>query len=73
MKKEITIGQLLSVGATLLIAIVTGWVTLNNRVSTHDAEIRHLQSRYDKAEKTFERIEDKVEQILIKMENKKDR
>jgi len=73
MKKEITVGQLLSVGVTILIAIVTGWVTLNNKVSTHDAEIKHLQNRYDKSEKTFERIEAKVEQILISLQNKKDK
>lgn len=73
MKKEITLGQLIAVGASLLIAIITGWVTINNKVSTHDAEIKHLQDRYDKSERTFERIESKVEQILINLEKKKDK
>lgn len=73
MKKEITMGQLLSVGATLLIAIVTGWVTLNNKVSSHDAEIKSLQKSDAKKEQVLDRIEGKLEQILIKLENKRDR
>ena len=80
MKKEITVGQLLSVGATLLIAIITGWVTLNNKVSGHDAEIKSLQENQTKWEKVVERVEAKIDkgnetttQILIKLENKKDR
>ena len=68
-----TVGQLVAVGTTLLIAIITGWVTINNKVSTHDAEIKHLQNRYEKSEQTFERIEGKIEQILITIQNKQDR
>lgn len=73
MKKEITIGQLLSVGATLLIAIVTGWVTLNNKVSAHEVEIQSLQKKQDKTEVVLERIEGKITQILINLENKQNR
>ncbi len=73
MKKEITVGQLLSVAVTLLITIVTGWVTLNRQVSTHEAEIQALQQRADKSERILERIEGKVELILINLEKKKNR
>lgn len=73
MKKEITLGQLLGVATTLLIAIVTGWVTLNNKVSSHDAEIKALQSTQARTDRVLDRIEGKVEQILIVLERKKDR
>lgn len=80
MKKEITLGQLLSVGVTLLIAIVTGWVTLNNKVSSHDAQIKSLESRQTKIESSIDRFDDKLDKVIdavtdikIKMERKKDR
>lgn len=80
MKKEITLGQLLSVATTLLIAIVTGWVTLNNKVSAHDIEIRTLQQNQIKWDIVVDRIEAKIDetnklstQILIQLQNKKDR
>lgn len=73
MKKEITLGQLLSVAMTLLIAILTGWITLSNKVSTHDMKIETLQSQQNRTVIVLDRIETKTELILIKMENKKDR
>ncbi len=73
MKKEITLGQLLGVGVTLLIAIITAWVTLNNKVSEHDVEIKSLQSSQSRTDQKLDRIEGKVEQVLINMERKKDR
>jgi hypothetical protein len=80
MKKEITIGQLLSVGATLLIAIITGWVTLNNKVSSQAVEIKVLQENQNKWDRVVERIEAKIDlnnektnQVLIELQNKKNR
>lgn len=73
MKREITLGQLLSVSVTLLIALITGWVTINNKVSMHDAEIKGLQLRAANAERILERIEGKIDILTIKVENKKDR
>lgn len=80
MKKEITLGQLLSVGVTLLIAIVTGWVTLNNKVATHDIEIKSLTEKQYKTEVTLDRIEGKIDKInegqadiRVKLEKKIDR
>jgi hypothetical protein len=73
MKKEITLGQLMSVGVTLLIAIVTAWITLSNKVSQQDVEIRELRERQNKTDQSLVRIESKLELILIKLENKKDR
>lgn len=80
MKKEITFGQLLAVGSTLLIAVITGWVTLNNKVSAHDIEIKSLKEKQERTESTLDRIEAKIDEInkaqtfiLVKLENKKDR
>lgn len=73
MKREITLGQMLSVAATLIIALATGWMTLNDKVSQHEVEIKVLQDRQSKTEATLDRIESKIELILIKLENKKDR
>jgi hypothetical protein len=80
MKKEITIGQLLSVGATLLIAMFSGWVTLNNKVSSQGVEIKVLQDNQSKWDRVVERIEAKIDrnneittQILIQLQNKKNR
>lgn len=84
MKKEITIGQLLSVAATLVIAMATGWITMSNKVTKSDARLDALEAmqRQDKIDYTrsIEELKWKVEdgnsriiQILIKLENKKDR
>lgn len=73
MKKEITLGQLLGVGVTLLITIVTGWVTINNKVSAHEIEIQALKAKSDRIEIKLDRIELKTQDILIILQNKKDR
>lgn len=73
MKREITLGQLLSVATTLLIALATGWITINKEVTKSSTRIDSLEVRQDKTERILERIEAKVELILIKLENKKDR
>lgn len=80
MKKEITLGQLLSVGVTLLITIITGWVTINNKVSSHEEQIKSLENRQTKVELVNDRIELKIDKInenigtiLVKLEGKKDR
>lgn len=45
MKREITLGQLLSVGVTILIALITGWVTLNNKVTGNTSDIKNNEIR----------------------------
>lgn len=73
MKKEITVGQFLSVAATLLIAMATGWITINNKVASHAVRLQGVEARQDKTERILERIEGKIELILINLQNKKDR
>lgn len=84
MKKEITLGQLLSVSIALFISLVTGWVTLTNKVSSQEVEINRLQKNQEymqnKWDRGMERLEFKIEdgnedikKILIELQNKADR
>lgn len=72
MKKEITVGQLLSVGVTLLIAIITGWVTINNKVSGHEKEIQGIQIRQSRVETQIDRLENKIDKIYEKVSERRD-
>lgn len=88
MKKEITLGQLLSVAVTLLIAVITGWVTISNKVTEQGtkfniqieqikSEQAAIQARFDRFTERFEikldKINENVNSVLIKMETKLDR
>jgi len=88
MKKEITLGQLLSVAVTLLIALVTGWVTLNKKVTEQDTrfgiEIEQIKKQQDAIQSRFDRFTERIElkldkvnenvnSVLVKMETKVDR
>lgn len=80
MKKEITLGQLLAVGFSLLVTIISAWVALTNKVSSQDIRIKTLEENQIKWDRVVERIEAKIDegnkmttQILIKLEGKKDR
>lgn len=68
MKREITLGQLISVGVTLLIAMASGWITLNNKVSAHAADIYYLQQKINTYDKQMERLENKIDKMIEKQE-----
>lgn len=88
MKKEITLGQLLSVAVTLLIAVITGWITMSNKVTYQETkfaiEIENIKAqqaadkkdgeRYrERVELKLDKINENVNSVLIKMESKLDR
>lgn len=73
MKKEITFGQLIAVAVTVLTTIITAWVTLNNRVASQGERINAVENSQIKVDKKLDRIDDKLDVIIIKVENKKDR
>ena len=84
MKKEITVGQLLSAFITVLVAVIGGWITLNNKITENKVNITNVQALQEKNEglyiKRLESLEAKVDiqnagivQILLKLENKADR
>lgn len=67
MKKEITLGQLLAVGVTILIAIFTGWITLNRSDARNDERARNLElqqtSHEIRAERKFDKLDEKLDNI----------
>lgn len=73
MKKEITLGQLLSTAVVVMIALLTAWGTMNNRVTRQGEQIEAIKDRQNRIEMMLNRIDDKLETIIIKIENKKDR
>jgi hypothetical protein len=77
MKKEITVGQLLSVSVTILITIITGWITMSNKVSSHGTQLKSVekwQTRVeivmDKMDSKSDRIESKIDKLLSNKESK---
>ena len=68
MKKEITLGQLVSVSATLLIAIVTAWVTINNKVSVHSEAIESIKKRQDRTDVQLDKIDATTTTILFELQ-----
>lgn len=73
MKKEITLGQLLATAVTVVIALVTGWSTMNNKVTRQGEQIEAIKDRQNRVEIMLNKIDDKLETIIIRLENKKDR
>lgn len=84
MNKATPFWQLLTVGVTLLIFIVTSWVTLNNKVTDQNARLTNMEIQQDKMQSQFQstlqRLEDKLDiqneqltQVRILLENKANR
>lgn len=84
MKKEITVGQVLSIASAVLIALVTHWYTLNNKITRLETQreedrIRlfdmqlEISKKFDKIDKTLGDLSNDTRQILITLEKKADR
>ncbi len=84
MKKEITLGQFLSVAAAVLIAIATGWLTMSNKIAVAESNIRELQNLRDVDRVEYKaavnelkfKIDDsnaKILGILLELQNKQNR
>jgi len=88
MKREITLGQLLSVSVTLLIAVITGWITMSNKITEQGtkfniqieqikADQAAIQQRFDRfterIELKIDKMNENVNSVLVKMETKVDR
>jgi len=58
MKKEITVGNLLTV-----LVLIMGWgITVNSRMSHHDAEIKHHQEVLKVQGAKIEKVDDKIDE-----------
>lgn len=84
MKRELNLGQALSMAITLIIAGVTGWVSLNNKVSTQEANVKNLEIRMTSYEirqaaenaeikKALQEISSTVIDIRLSLKDKADR
>jgi uncharacterized protein YoxC len=73
MKREVTLGQALSIAVTIAITIITGWITMNNKVTRLEARQDELEKRYDRIETKIDLIVDKTQNILIELERKQNR
>ena len=69
MKKEITLGQLLSVAVTILIALASGWITLNNKATDTAEKARNLEIQQSSQEIRTERKFDKIDVKLDAIQN----
>jgi hypothetical protein len=87
-KKEITLGQLIGFIITLVTLMATGWWTISIQTSRNDSRITEIEKtlaesatqtkeekKEEKAENKaqFQRLNDKLDVLSIKIENKKDR
>lgn len=67
MKKEITLGQAITLCVTILITCITGWITMNNKMSRLEAkDLQHDATEFEmklNVEKKFNKIDDKTDEI----------
>lgn len=73
MKKEITLGQALAIACGLIVSIITGWITITNRVTALENKTNYLEHHNQKLEEKLDAIQKNTVEILIKMERKQDR
>lgn len=66
MEKKISLGQLLAISITLLTSIITGWVTINNKVTDNNRRITNLEIQAEKQQ-------NQIESIMTRFENKLDK
>lgn len=73
MKKEITIGQLLSTGAMLLVTIITGWITMNNKITRLEAKSEMNEKRWERVDAKLDESQSVLNAIKVELQNKKNR
>lgn len=84
MKKEITVGQLVSAAVAILIALATGWITMTNKVTALETRIQNKETEdYNyrlSVDKKLDRLDNKVDDlkqqgtdILVELQNKQNR
>ena len=73
MKKEITLGNLLAILVPTFIIILTWGGNLQTQLKEHSIRIQTLERNNGKVEAKLERIENLQTQILVELQNKKNR
>lgn len=83
-KREVTLGQLITVATTLVILIITQWVSLNIRVTKievesvertrYETEYRlEMKSSQAETNATLKALNESVQEIKVSLQNKQDR
>lgn len=83
-KREVTLGQLITVSTTLIILIITQWVSLNIRVTKlevesvertrYETEYRfEMKSSQAETNATLKTLNESVQEIKVSLQNKQDR
>lgn len=83
-KREVTLGQLITVATTLIILIIAQWVSLNIRVTKlevestdrtrYETEYRlEMKSSQAETNATLKTLNESVQEIKVSLQNKQDR
>ena len=76
-KVNLTIGQLLASGVTIIIAVLAAWISLTGRVRALEVstEIRfkQIEKTQNRTEEQYEKILEELGSIKLTLENKQDR
>ncbi len=77
MKKEITLGQLLTAGISVLIAVFSAWVSISKQVAIqNEKNIQQDNAIYEMkldATKKFDKIDNKLDDIIQALAEKENR
>ena len=72
-KKEVTIGQLVTVGFTLLTMILVSWSNMSNRVQALEIKTQYRDSDITNLNEKLDKILNDVNCIKIDLKGKKDK
>lgn len=84
MKKEVTLGQIIAVAVTVIIAMAGGWITIQKKVAVAEQKIMALEMRQAEDKIEYRKAVDelkwqiadgnqKITDILIQLQNKANR
>ena len=73
MKKEITLGNLLSVGVPVLIIIIGWGISVNSRMEANDVQVENNTNTIVRNSDKIEKVDDKVDQNFKEIQSKLDR
>tara|TARA_R110000751_G_scaffold112175_7_gene210987 strand:+ start:692 stop:937 length:246 start_codon:yes stop_codon:yes gene_type:complete len=73
MKKEVTLGNLLSIIVPLFV-LVLGWgISINSRLDVFDVEIKVNEKNIEKNSTQIEKVDDKIDKNFKTIQDKLDR
>jgi CHASE3 domain sensor protein len=84
MKRQITLGEALGFVVTILVVVISAWITQTNESSRQDERVKMLEKSKDEVRTEIKELKDnqrdnykslteKLENIRILIENKQDR